>query len=143
MERDLPPEDQPDTIDIGPVKGIPIIHDDDPRFERERAEWSAARKRAQAMVCPDELLVGLQDTDWRVRHEVVDRVIARARTDPRTLPALLLALANDPAWEVRDAIAIRLHEFDREVVVPALERALDDPEEEVRWSARYSLEQIR
>src|SRR4051794_37204593 len=29
----LPPEDQPDAIDIGPVRGIPIIDPDDPRFE--------------------------------------------------------------------------------------------------------------
>jgi hypothetical protein len=27
---ELPPEDCPDTVDIGPIKGIPIFHEDDP-----------------------------------------------------------------------------------------------------------------
>jgi HEAT repeat protein len=141
--QELPPEDRPDTIDIGPVKGIPIIHDDDPRFEKDRAAWSAARKRAQAMITADELLAGLQDADWRVRHDVVDRLIARAAADPRTPPALLRALAKDPSWQVRNAVAMRLHEFDPAVVAPALERALDDTESKVRWSARYSLQRLR
>lgn len=141
--QELPPEDRPDTIDIGPVKGIPIIEDDDPRFQEDRAAWSAARKKAQALISADELLGGLQDADWRVRHEVVDRLIARAGSDPRTLPALLHSLANDVSWQVRDAVAMRVHEFDPAVVVPALERATEDPESEVRRAARYSLQQLR
>lgn len=141
-DQELPHEDRPDTIDIGPVKGIPIVEDDDPRFKEDRAAWSAARKRAQALVSADELLEGMQDADWRVRHEVVDRLIARARSDARTLPALLHALAADAAWQVRDAVAMRLHEFDPAVAAPALERALNDPEPEVRSSARFSLDQL-
>ena len=85
----LPPEDQPDTIDVGPVKGIPIFHDDDPRLEEDRALWSAALRKAQALHSPDELLSGLRDHNWRVRHESVDRLVARAKDDPRTLPALI------------------------------------------------------
>jgi hypothetical protein len=44
--QDLPPEDQPDEVWIGPVGPIPIIDEDDPRFEEERAAWSAANRKA-------------------------------------------------------------------------------------------------
>ena len=85
----LPPEDQPDAIHIGPVGPIPIFHEDDPRLADDRAAWSAARKKAQAMHSADDLLDGLTHADWRVRHQVIDRLIARARDDARTLPVLL------------------------------------------------------
>jgi hypothetical protein len=83
MVKELPPEDQPDTFSIGPVGPIPIIHDDDPRFAEDRAAWSAARRKAQAMHSADELVRGIGDPEWRVRHEVVDRLIARASDDSR------------------------------------------------------------
>jgi HEAT repeat protein len=103
---ELPPEDQPDTIQIGPVGPIPVFHEDDPRLADDRAAWASARRKAQAMLSADELLDGLADPDWRVRHEVVDRLIARAREDPRTLPALLRAAMQDEAWQVRDAVTM-------------------------------------
>jgi hypothetical protein len=87
----LPPEDQPDTVSIGPVEGIPVHYEDDPRLEAEHRRWSVARRKAQAMHGVDELLRGLHDDDWRVRHEVVDRLVARGKDDPRTLPELLTA----------------------------------------------------
>jgi HEAT repeat protein len=138
---DLPPEDQPDTVSIGPVENIPIIHDDDPRFEEERAVWSAARKRAQAMHSPDELISGLSDADWRVRHEVVDRLTARGKDDPRTIPALLRAVLHDPAWEVRDAAVMAVGWFEDDRVTEALRAATSDPHPEVRWSAEFKLAQ--
>lgn len=92
----LPPEDQPDTIDIGPVKGIPIFHDDDPRLEEDRALWSAATRKAQALHSADELLAGLRDHDWRVRHESVDRLVARAK-DEGLLRSQIGAVQGHPA----------------------------------------------
>jgi hypothetical protein len=80
--RDLPPEDQPDEISVGPVGPIPIIHDDDPRFEEERAAWSAATKKAQALHSAEELLEGVRDPDWRVRHEAIPRLVTRWKDDP-------------------------------------------------------------
>jgi hypothetical protein len=139
---ELPPEDRPDTIDIGPVKGIPVFHDDDPRLTEERAAWSAARRRAQALHSADELVSGMSDPDWRVRHETVDRLIARARDDSRTLPRLLRAATTDDAWQVRDAVVMRLHEFDQDAVLPVLRQAESDAVSDVRWSARYSLFQL-
>jgi len=136
---DLPPEDQPDTIDIGPVQDIPVHYEDDPRLGEERAIWSAARAKAQAMHSADELVAGLDDPDWRVRHEVVDRVAARWKDDPRTLVALTRSLANDAAWQVRDAAAMALAWFSPPEVVPALQTALSDPNEKVRESAACSL----
>jgi hypothetical protein len=138
----LPPEDQPDVIYIGPVGPIPIIHEDDPRFEEERAAWSAATRKAQAMHSADELLDGLKDADLRVRQEVVDRLIARAGDDERTLPALLQVATHDGAWEVRDAVIMRLNEFEPEKVRPVLLEALGDPNPEVSWAARFSLDQL-
>jgi HEAT repeat protein len=140
--NEMPPEDQPDVVYIGPVGPIPIFHDDDPRLAADRAAWSAARRKAQAMHSADDLLDGLTDADWRVRHEVVDRLIARARDDPRKLPALLQAATGDIAWQVRDAVTIRLHEFEPEKVRPVLLAALADPSPEVRWSASYALDQL-
>ena len=119
---ELPPEDGPDEIWVGPVGPIPVHYDGDPRRIDDQAAWSKAAGRAQAMHSADELLQGLVDPDWRVRHEVVDRLIARAREDHRTLPALLKALAEDPAWQVRDAVAIRMSDFDPDAVMPSLLR---------------------
>jgi HEAT repeat protein len=140
--RELPPEDQPDTFDVGPVKGIPIIDDDDPRFEDERAAWSEATRRAQAMTTPDALLGGLADVDWRVRHEVVDRLAVRAAADGRIAPALLAAMKDDPVWQVRASIAMRSFELPGVDVLPVLQQARVDPHPEVRWAASYALDQL-
>ena len=48
----LGPEDQPDAISVGPVHDIPIIHDDDPRYEDERAAWSRAKRSRRACIRP-------------------------------------------------------------------------------------------
>jgi len=140
---ELPPEDQPGTISIGPVHGIPVFHDDDPRLAEDRARWSEAARIAQSLVSADELLSGLADSAWRVRHEVIPRLVARASDDHRTVPALLTLLHQDPSWEVRSAVAMALHRFDRPDVRAALRRAgARDDHSDVRWSAEYSLGQI-
>jgi HEAT repeat protein len=135
----LPPEDQPDTFDIGPVAGLPIIEADDPRFEDERRAWSTASAKAQAMHTADELLQGMRDSDWMVRHEVVDRLIARAHDDERTIPTLVEAAADEvPA--VRDAVVMGLGHFDDARAASAVRRALNDDDPDVRWSARFVAE---
>jgi hypothetical protein len=73
---DTPTEDELDVI-IGP---------DDPRFAAEQAAWSAARRKAQALLSAEDLLAGVGDDDWHVRHESLDRLKARWRDDPRTFP---------------------------------------------------------
>jgi hypothetical protein len=83
---DLPPEDQPENFDSGPIQGISIHFDDDPRFEADRLARTSARQKAQAMHTVDDLLAGLMDDDWRVRHEVVDRLIARGVRTAALLP---------------------------------------------------------
>lgn len=140
MERQS--DHQPDTISIGPVTGIPIYRESDPRDAEEDVGWSAARKKAQALHSADELLSGFGDQDWRVRHECVDRLIARARSDPRTFPALIEAATSDEAWQVRDAVVLRLCDFDLRSVIDVLHAAAGDPHPEVRWSAAYSLRQL-
>ncbi len=138
----LPPEDQPDEIWIGLVGPIPVHYDDDPRLEEQRAAHYRATAKAQAMHTAEELLAGLTDHDWRVRHEVVDRLIARWGQDERTLPALMRAALDDPAWQVRDAVVMRLHDFDKELVMPVLREAQRDEHEDVRSAANYSLAQL-
>jgi HEAT repeat protein len=138
----LPPEDQPETVDIGPVTDIPVFYDDDPRLEEDKAKWSAATKTAQALHSPDELLSGLRNQDWRVRHQTVDRLIGRAKNDPRTLPALVRAANSDESWQVRDACVMRLKDFPASSVLAALRIAAVDPHPEVRWAAAYSLSQL-
>jgi HEAT repeat protein len=137
----LPPEDQPDAIDIGPVRGIPIIEPDDPRFDSERRAWSEARSKAQAMHSADELLRGLRDDDWMVRFEVIDRLIARAADDERTVPALVVA-ADDPVVAVRETVVMRLGRFSDERAVVAIHRALLDEDADVRSAAEYALGQV-
>src|SRR4051794_36001203 len=138
----LGPDDQPDTISIGPIHDIPIIHEGDPRFDEERAAWSRARAIAQGLHSPDELIGGRPSKDWMVRYESVDRLIARARSDERTLPTLLHAAASDPVWQVRDAIVMRLRHFPGEATTSVLHDALQDGHPEVRWSAGFSLFQL-
>jgi hypothetical protein len=50
--------DGPDELRIGPIV-IPIIEDDDPRLTEDRALWSAAASRAQALTTWEELRHGL------------------------------------------------------------------------------------
>jgi HEAT repeat protein len=136
---DLPPEDRPDDISIGPIGSIPIIDEDDPRFEAERAAWSAANKKAQALHSADELLQGVGDADWRVRHESVQRLVARWSDDPRTLDAIMSLATGDEAWQVRGTAVMKLLEFDPTHVEATARRALEDEHQDVRWSAQYVL----
>jgi HEAT repeat protein len=138
----LPPDDQPDTIDVGPVHDIPIIERDDPRFIDDQAAWSRARKDAQARCSADQLLDGLTSEDWRVRYEVVDRLVARSSSDPRTLPALITAAQSDPAWQVRDKAVGRLSEFAGPSVEATLRSSLNDSRSDVRESAELELNQL-
>jgi hypothetical protein len=87
--NELPPEDQPDVVWVGPVGPIPIHYEDDPRFEEERAAWSHARRKAQALHSAEELLGGVVDDDWRVRCESIVRLaapLARRSADPSGAP---------------------------------------------------------
>jgi HEAT repeat protein len=140
--NDLPPEDQPDVVWIGPVGPIPIHYEDDPRFDDERAAWSKAREKAQALHSAEELLEGVTDDDWMVRFEAVDRLAARWHNDRRTLPALLQLAEHDPVWQVRGKGMMRLVDFDRDAVVPIARRGLTDPSADVRWSANFVLFQF-
>ena len=139
----LPPDDQPDEIYIGPVGPIPVHYDDDPRLIDERAAWSAAAKVAQSLITADELIGGMSHVDWRVRHDVVPRLVARAGDDSRTIPTLIAAIDSDPAWEVRDAAVMALRWPEDGRVMAVLERALDDSQPEVRWSASFKLAQFK
>lgn len=136
---DLPPEDRPDTIDIGPILNIPIVDDDDPRLMEDRATWSAATRTAQALHSSDELLQGLRHHDWRVRHQSVARLVARARDDVRTLPALLKAAVHDRSWQVRDAVVWGLLAFGTGDVLAVIQAAGHDVHRDVRWSGRFAL----
>ena len=138
----LPPEDQPDVVSIGPVGPIPIIEDDDPRFVEERAAWSRATAKAQALHSADELVSGVHDSDWRVRHESIDRLVARWPDDHRTLPTLLELAQHDPVWQVRSAATMPLTRFDSERVVPVARLVMEDSVAEVRWSANFVLFQL-
>jgi HEAT repeat protein len=140
--NELPPEDQPDVVWVGPVGPIPIHYEDDPRFEEERAAWSHARKKAQALHSPEELLEGVVDDDWRVRCESVVRLAALWHDDPRTLPALLDVAEHDSVWQVRSSATMRLVDFDPDAVAPVARRELSDPSDDVRWSANFVLFQF-
>jgi hypothetical protein len=140
--NELPPEDQPDVVWVGPVGPIPIQYEEDPRLEGERAAWSEARKKAQALHSAEELLEGVADDDWKVRFESVDRLAARWHDDGRTLPTLLELTEHDPAWQVRGRGMMRLLDFDRDSVVPTAWRGLNDPSADVRWSANFVLFQF-
>jgi HEAT repeat protein len=135
----LPPEDQPDVLRIGPVSPIPIIEDDDPRFVEERAAWSRATAKAQALHSADELLSGVRDPDWRVRFESVDRLTARWHGDPRTLLSILGLAEHDEEWRVRSTATMALCEFEIDHVVATVRRGLDDESEDVRWSSNFVL----
>jgi HEAT repeat protein len=137
--QDLPPEDQPDEVWIGPVGPIPIIDEDDPRFEEERAAWSAANRKAQALHSADELLQGLRDPDWRVRHGSVPRLVARWKDDPRTVEGLLDLAKGDVQWQVRDAAVMELLEFEPRDIESTLRIVMEDENDDVRWSAAYVL----
>jgi len=138
----FPPEDLPDELTIGPVGPIPIIDEDDPRFEAERSVWSSARAKAQVLHSVEDLLDGLADDEWRVRFESIDRLVARGRDDPRTPLAVRRVAEHDPVWQVRARAMTRLHEFDAHLVRRTLLRGLRDSNELVRSSARYALDQL-
>jgi len=141
--NDLPKQDQPDEIWIGPVGPIPVHYADDPRLDSERRAWKEAATRVDGLNTPDELLEALSSDEWQVRVWVIDRLMARASNDGRLVPALIDHLIADPAWEVRARIAIKLTRYpgDRRVNA-ALHKAQGDSNSEVRESVTYALEQI-
>lgn len=124
-----------DELWIGPVGPIPVVADDD-EISRQREQFAEV---VDALHTADELLSGLDDPRGDVRWRTIDRLVARAGRDPRTVPRLIRALAEDPDWRVRDAVAMRLFEFEDARIQPALEAALTDEHEDVRWSAQYGL----
>ena len=141
-EHETPSADQPDTIWIGPVGPIPVFHDDDPRLQVDREEGRRFAAIVDAMHSADELLAGLRHPEDEVRWRVIDRLLARAGNDPRTVPAMIEALRADPSWKVRDTIAMRFAGLTDPRIIVALRRAMNDDHEEVRWSARYALNQL-
>jgi HEAT repeat protein len=143
VSHQLPPDDQPDEIWVGPVGPIPIQYEDDPRLASERTRWHDANVRSQAMLTADELLGGLEDEEWRVRVGVVERLVARAGSDERTVPSLIDTLLTDTAWQVRDAVAMALKAFPGDGrVLEALRTATADENDEVRWSVGFALAQL-
>ena len=136
----LPPEDQPDEIRIGPIS-IPIIEDDDPRYLDEQAAWSKATRTAQGLHSWDELKGGTQHPEWRVRSEATTRLAARWPDHPGTLPRLLALATTDARPEVRETAVLRLVGFPTHAIRAALEVAAHDADPDVRWAANYALDQ--
>lgn len=137
-------QDDADVIWIGPVGPIPVFHDDDFRLAEDRERGRVTAAAADAMHTAEELLHGMRHDDPDVRWRVVARLIARWGSDERTLPTLLTALATDASAAVRDTVAMSLLAFPEDPrVQDALNSALQDLDEDVRWSAEYCLTQLR
>jgi HEAT repeat protein len=140
--NDLPNEDQPDEIWIGPVGPIPVHYGDDPRLESERQAWKDVSATVDRLRTPDELLEAFNGQDWRVRVWVLDRLVALAKKDERLVPAMVEHLNADPAWQVRDRVATMLARFPSDKrIKSALREALGDSNSDVRESAIYALAQ--
>jgi HEAT repeat protein len=108
--------------------------------------YAMARQRAaealEEVGGPEALIgltEGLEDPMERVRMACVG---ALRRLDPAfAKDALLRVLADDPAWEVRARAARTLGLTGDPEVLPALERALGDPNEFVRSAVTNAISQ--
>jgi len=135
-----PRDDQPDEIWIGEIGPIPIFHNDDFRLEEHRARLRQAAAVADALHSADELAHGMSHPDELVRIRVVPRLIARGGGTDQAILTLTSALANDPSAGVRDIVATGLGGLPFEARInAALQRAVEDEDEEVRSAARTSL----
>ena len=126
-----------ETIEVGPVT-IPVR-----RAETEETrQWAEATKRAQLLEDQALFNAALSDAHPGARCEALLRLRARCSGDPRTLSTLVAALKEDPDPRVRDAAAMELGNLGNPSAVQALTDALDDADEDVRWSARFSLDNL-
>ena len=89
----------------------------------------------------ETLIVTLSDADWRVR-----RLAAWALNEmkeERAVTALCRLLLTDSRAEVRRAAAEALGEIASAEALPALNQALNDPEEDVRAKASWAITEIQ
>jgi hypothetical protein len=109
--------------------------------ESDDIRWQAARRLAQALISPEELLEGTRNLDWRVRYEVIDRLSARARDDSRTIDRLIAMLRRDNNAWVREKTALALSDFlTHKAAQEALKASAQlDENVDVRSSASLSL----
>lgn len=124
------------------IEGIGVIAVREPTAEENRQRRADAAV-ADALHTPEDLQTGMYHERADVRWRVVDRLIARGFDHPATISTFLDVLQRDPSPAVRGSVAFSLHLFsDDPRVVPALEYcARNDPDEQVRADARYSLGQ--
>ena len=138
------------SFDLGPIKGIPVVDDDDARALAATDPYVQACAVAQAMHSADELVAGMDHGDSMVRSEVIDRLLARAPDDERTIPVLVDHLRHDESPDVRGAIARALwwlaparrlgeHHARHDLIVAALLAAESDRDSWVRWDVQNSL----
>lgn len=109
-----------------------------------RAQDRADAAVADALHTPEELQTGMHHTRAGVRSRVVDRLIARGFDHPNTIPTLLDVLGNDGDALTRFMVAMNLHKFgkDERVVQGLLAAMKNDPDNDVRSEAIYSLDQL-
>ena len=139
---DLPPEDRPDEIWIGPIGPIPIIDEDDPRFVEERAlsqqRTGRPRRSTRRMSSSreSETKTGVCAMNPSIASSL-DGANTHAPSTPSSNWQVLIRLGRFAARAM-----MRLDEFDLERVEPTLQGGLDDRHEDVRWSARFILFQL-
>jgi HEAT repeat protein len=124
------------------MEGVGAISVREPTAQESRQRQADAAV-ADALHTPEDLQSGMYHERADVRWRIVDRLIARGFDHPDTIPTFLDVLQHDPSPVVRGNVAFKLHRFsDDPRVVPALEHcARNDPDEQVRADARYSLGQ--
>jgi HEAT repeat protein len=95
------------------------------------------------------LIAALQDREQKVRSSAADalgKVFLTHPDDPQRAAAgdaLLERWQDEPAVTVRQMIAAALGATRNRAAVPALEAALQDPDDGVRAMARWALDQFR
>ncbi len=136
------PDDISDIVVVGDVT-VPIVREE----TAELREWGDAMKRIQ-LLSDEELFSAVDDPHPGARCEALLRLRARCAEDPRTLPLTIDAL-NDSEWQVRDTAVMELRHLAEMLpgekavhAIDAIRTALGDSHEDVRSSARYSLDQL-
>jgi HEAT repeats len=136
------PDDISDIVAVGDVT-IAVGHQD----TEEHREWSEAMKRVQ-LLSDEELFSAVNDPHPGARCEALLRLRARCQADPRTIPAIAGAI-GDEDHRVRESAISELRQVlekrpadERSDGIAAIKQALNDPHEDVRAEARYSLGQL-
>src|SRR5262249_40731620 len=123
---------------------VGALQDKDPEIRQHAAEMLGALCLGDKLVVLS-LVQALQDTDMPVRVAAVHALSKLGRDAAPAAPALVRVLteANDPGLRRQAAMCLgNMGPAARDTILPALKKALEDPDANVRAAAQWAVQSV-